>query len=276
MKIISWNILHGQPIPPANTPLSAEESHQILETVSSQLATIGVEVVGLQEVDAAQPRSCGVAQVAVIAQALGAEHWAYAPTIIGTPGEEWRSLTHGDQAIRTTSDSEEEASYGIGLISKIPVRSWHRKELGRSRVGLPLAIPSESDSKRSIRFIYVRDEPRVALAAELENGFTVVVTHLSFVPFVNYFQLVRIRRWLKGIPGIALIIGDLNLGWGLPVRGTHWRSLLTSKSYPSWDPKIQFDYITSDIRNFGERNIRPLEIPDLGISDHLPIGVDFD
>ena len=87
-------------------------------------------------------------------------------------------------------------------------------------MGLPLAIPAGDDegTRKKIQFIYVKDEPRVALAAELANGFTVVVTHLSFVPFVNYFQLMKIRRWLKRIPGEHLIVGDLNLGWSLSVR----------------------------------------------------------
>jgi endonuclease/exonuclease/phosphatase family metal-dependent hydrolase len=118
-------------------------------------------------------------------------------------------------------------------------------------------------------------EPRVALAAELVNGFTVVVTHLSFVPFVNYFQLIKIRRWLKEIPGEHLIVGDLNLGWSLPVRGTSWRSLNGRDTYPSWGAKIQFDYITARASSLGNLRYPPLEIPPLGISDHLPVGVEI-
>ena len=215
---------------------------------------------------------------------MGATDWAYAPTVIGTPGEKWRALTAEDHALRIGEHRSDHASYGIGLISTIPVTQWHRLELGRSRIGLPLLIPGDqgdqgdqsgTKKKSSLRFIYVRDEPRVALAAELENGYTVVVTHLSFVPIVNYFQLMKIRRWVAKLPGIHIIMGDLNLGWGLPVRGTHWRSLAVKNTYPSWGEKIQFDYITAHIPHFGERAVRTLEIPDLGISDHLPIGVEI-
>jgi hypothetical protein len=201
--------------------------------------------------------------------------------VIGTPGEKWRALTDSDADLRIGAHTSDHSSYGIGLISKIPVTTWHKLDLGRSRIGLPLAIPggdsdASSGSKRSIRFIYVRDEPRVALAAELANGYTVVVTHLSFFPGVNYFQLMKLRRWVAKLPGVHLIIGDLNLGWGLPVRGTHWRSLVVKNTYPSWGGKIQFDYITAHIPHFGERIVHPLTIPDLGISDHLPIGVELD
>jgi len=281
MKVISWNILHGQPLPPPNTPLDPQVAHNLLHSASTQLRELGCEILGVQEVDDLQARSSDLSQITAMAQSLGAVDWAYAPTVIGTPGEKWRALTKDEAPIRVGQHIADQSSYGIGLISRIPVKSWHHLKLGRSRIGLPLVIPvgdtgdAGEANKRSIRFIYVRDEPRVALAAELENGFTVVVTHLSFVPFVNYFQLMKIRRWLRNIPGIHIVIGDLNLGWGLPVRGTHWRSLLEKNTYPSWGAKIQFDYITAHIPHFGERSVSALEIPDLGISDHLPIGVEI-
>ena len=293
MKVISWNILHGQPLSPPTAPPSPEVAHSSLHKVSTQLSSIGCEILGIQEVDDRQVRSGDISQTTAIAKARGATHWAYAPTLIGTPGEKWRALNSSDEGIcvgrenavsasqsKSTSGPSEprepsEPSYGVGLISKIPVTAWHRLDLGRSRIGLPLAIPAGDGSQRSLRFIYVRDEPRVALAAELENGFTVVVTHLSFVPFVNYFQLIKIRRWLRNIPGVHILLGDLNLGWSLPVRGTHWRSLVEKNTYPSWGAKIQFDYITAHIPHFGERSVSVLDIPDLGISDHLPIGVEI-
>ena len=277
MKLVSWNILHGQSIPP--TPESSSEVLENLKTAAKRLSDAGVEVLALQEVDHGQERSGKIDQVEVLATQLGAQYWAFAPTVVGTPGEQWRSLSRGDDLLITSEKSavNQLPHYGIGLISKIPVTSWHRLELGQSRVGLPLAIPAggEEGARKKIQFIYVKDEPRVALAAELANGFTVVVTHLSFVPFVNYFQLMKIRRWLKNIPGEHLIIGDLNLGWSLPVRGTSWRSLNERNTYPSWGAKIQFDYITAHIPSFGERHSSPLEVPELGISDHLPIGVEI-
>jgi len=276
MKVISWNLLHGQPLPPPSEPLPAREAARLLKVAGGQLSALGVDLLGLQEVDADQPRSASLSQVEILADAIGARYWAFAPAIMGTPGESWRRLHSQEQVIETQSVKGSQARYGIGLISTIPVKKWHRLELGRSRVGLPLAIPAGSDSKRGpIRFIYVRDEPRVALAAELENGFTVAVTHLSFVPFVNYHQLMKVRRWLKALPGNPIVMGDLNLGWALPVRGTHWRSLRTMNTYPSWASKIQFDYITAHLPHFGERTICEIVIPDLGISDHLPIGVEI-
>lgn len=255
-----------------------------LSKASKILQELGVDILGLQEVDYQQERSGNSSQVENIAKDLGSKFWAYAPTLIGTPGRSWRPLGGSDRKIISSELTPEvlnensDSSYGIGLVSSIHVTSWHRLELGRSKVGLPLAVPAPDTSggkRNGVRFFYVRDEPRVALAAVLENGFTVIVTHLSFVPFVNYYQLMKIRRWSKRLPGISIILGDLNLGWDLPVRGTHWRSLARANTYPSWSPKIQFDYVTAHLPTFGERNISTIAIPLLGVSDHLPLGVEI-
>jgi hypothetical protein len=146
-------------------------------------------------------------------------------------------------------------SYGIGLITNIPVTKWEVLALGKSVIGLPLVFPAgdaNGSSKPKLRFIYVKDEPRYAVAAQLENGFTVVNMHLSFVPFVNLFQLWRVKRWLAKMPGKHILLGDLNLPFDLPVKFSKWKSLVSMASYPTWQPKIQFDYILSD--NFGRIN----------------------
>ncbi len=123
--------------------------------------------------------------------------------------------------------------------------------------------------------IYVADEPRVALAATLENGWTVINTHLSFVPFVNLFQLRKIKQWAKKLGKQygtqVLIIGDLNLPKGIPAIGSSWNSLITQNTYPSWGAKIQFDYILSNTLKAGQ--YEALETVATGISDHLPIRV---
>ena len=91
MKLVSWNILHGQSIPPALK--SSATLLKNLETAAASLAAAGVEVLALQEVDHGQERSGKIDQVQVLAGGLGAKYWAFAPTVIGTPGEQWRSLS---------------------------------------------------------------------------------------------------------------------------------------------------------------------------------------
>jgi len=166
-------------------------------------------------------------------------------------------------------------SYGIGIVSKIPVRSWHRLDLGNSPLGLPLVVPGDETGKGKPRFIYVKDEPRLALAAVLENGWTVVNTHLSFVPFFNLVQLKRVKKWALSLAQETntrpLILGDLNLPKNLPVTFSSWKSLVSANTYPSWGAKIQFDYLL--VPELPAGGFQGLPISTTGISDHLPISV---
>jgi endonuclease/exonuclease/phosphatase family metal-dependent hydrolase len=238
------------------------------------------EIYALQEVDHFLPRSQSLPQMRDIAESIGARDWAMGPSVIGTPGESWRKKHDHEPEIITNASSHTELMhecYGIGIVSKIPVLSWHRLNLGNSPLGLPLVVPGDESGKGRPRFIYVKDEPRLALAAVLENGFTVINTHLSFVPGFNLAQLRRVKKWgleLAESTGTrAIVVGDLNLPKNLPIVASDWKSLITQNTYPSWGGKIQFDYILSPDLTFGEysaRNFAPT-----GVSDHLPIGVEI-
>ena len=228
---------------------------------------LGSDVAGFQEVDHHLARSGNEPQMHIAAQSLGAKYWAFAPSVIGTPGEVRRHLNNTDQRIVIRESDNKVGSYGIGIVSRIPVIKWERLELGRSLVGLPLLIPAE----KGVRAIYVNDEERVALAAHLDNGWIVINTHLSFVPFVNLYQLGKVKQWAKklseGGKYKVLIIGDLNL----PKNLSGWNSLITQKSYPSWGAKVQFDYILSNTLDSSQIEVLPTSIT--GVSDHLPISI---
>jgi endonuclease/exonuclease/phosphatase family metal-dependent hydrolase len=258
--------------------------------------------VGVQEVDAFQDRSDQVFQVADLASQLSAKHFAFVRCVIGTPGFKWRKVKSDEAILMASSDStninstniagekvlndDKPPSYGIGLITNIPVTKWEVLALGKSVIGLPLVFPAgntdsadaaNSSAKPKLRFIYVKDEPRYAVAAQLENGFTVVNMHLSFVPFVNLFQLWRVKRWLAKMPGKHILLGDLNLPFDLPVKFSKWKSLISMASYPTWQPKIQFDYILSDNFVVGKSSkdlIKPIFLKS-DISDHLPVTIEI-
>jgi hypothetical protein len=215
-----------------------------------------------------------------IAESLGARDWAMGPSVIGTPGESWRKKYDHEPEIITNASPHAELMhecYGIGIVSKIPVISWHRLNLGNSPLGLPLIVPGDESGKGKPRFIYVKDEPRLALAVVLENGFTVINAHLSFVPGFNLAQLRRVKKWgrqLSESTGTrAIVVGDLNLPKNLPILASDWKSLVTQNTYPSWGGKIQFDYILSQDLAFGEYSVR--NFAPTGVSDHLPIGVEI-
>ena len=274
MRITSWNLLHGQGAP------NIRAIANTLDVGNSDF------VIGVQEVDAYQDRSDQVFQVAELASELGAAHFGFVRCVIGTPGFKWRRVRKDEVVLITNSDSanvsgetgrnsDNPPSYGIGIITNIPVTKWELLPLGKSVVGLPLVFPdasAESGARPKLRFIYVKDEPRYAVAAQLENGYTVVNVHLSFVPFVNLFQLWRVKRWLAKMPGKHFLIGDLNLPFEIPVKLSKWKSLVSMASYPTWQPKIQFDYILSD--NTTSVAVRPIQIRS-EISDHLPVTIEI-
>lgn len=243
----------------------------------SAITKIAPQVLAVQEVDHFLPRSNSVNQIQEIATAMKAVDWAFAPAIIGTPGEKWRALNNSDESIITAAHKSHTGGYGIAFASTIPVTAYERIELGRSVVGMPLLVPGGEDGRGKPKFIYVHDEPRVALVAHLENGWSIISTHLSFVPGLNVVQLKKLKRWAEKSAAQTgnrvVIMGDLNLPKGLPVVGSKWNSLATQNTYPSWGAKIQFDYIlTKD----SVKKLKVIPTTATGISDHLPITVEID
>src|SRR5687768_8933464 len=80
MRLATVNLLGGR---------SIAHGEVVENELREAAAMVAADVVALQEVDRAQPRSHGVDQTAVFAEALGAEHWRFLPTLHGTPGEAW-------------------------------------------------------------------------------------------------------------------------------------------------------------------------------------------
>jgi endonuclease/exonuclease/phosphatase family metal-dependent hydrolase len=272
MRVISWNLLHGQKIPPTDSQNWQLELEAAAKNVAEKMQP---DFLAMQEVDNFQTRSGGINQSKLIAEVMHLKYWAYLPTLIGTPGEKWRKIENLDQAIITSDNykSSDVASYGIALATNQPIKKLYAKKLGRSLIGMPLLIPN--DDGKGVRFIYVKDEPRVALIAELENGLTIATTHLSFVPGVNIFQLNKLSSFLKKAAGVSFLAGDLNLPANLPSKLSGFRSVLSQSTYPSWGPKIQFDYIMARKSLLKTSQVTYQEIKPInpGISDHIPIGV---
>jgi endonuclease/exonuclease/phosphatase family metal-dependent hydrolase len=270
MRVISWNLLHGQVIP----PLAEQDWQQNLITSAKDVAKhFQPDFISLQEVDYLQPRSGNINQTKLIAESMGLKYWYYLPALLGTPGSRWQKVKNLEPGIisQNTNNPSPNTSYGIGFATSVPIKKIYTKALGRSIIGMPLLVPK--DNGKGARFIYVKDEPRVALIAELENGLTIATTHLSFVPFVNVFQLNRLIIALKKLSGVPVLVGDLNLPANIPSKLSGFKSVISQSTYPSWKPKIQFDYIM--VANNQEVQATPLSTIKPDISDHVPIGAEL-
>lgn len=232
------------------------------------------DVIGLQEVDYFLSRSGNHNQVGNVAAMMSTSYWAFAPSLMGSPDEDWRNPHESDEKVVTNTSEAAVPGYGIGMVSKIPVVSWHRLDLKGSPVGVLMTFPVDGKMKR----FYVRDHPRSALGAVLDNGWLIINTHLSFVPFFNFFQLLKIKHWANTLnitdKSKIIIMGDLNIPFAIFVRGFNWRSLATQRTFPSWYPRVQIDFFLS--QKLHPADVRHIQYPHSGMSDHLPLQIEVE
>ena len=242
--------------------------------LSAALGQLASDVIGLQEVDYFLDRSGNHNQTANVASMMAANYWAFAPSLMGSPDDDWRNPNESDDKLITNKSEVAPPAYGIGMASKIAVTAWHRLDLKGSPIGVLMAFPVEGKMKR----FYVRDHPRSALAATLENGWLIVNTHLSFVPGFSLAQLIKIKRWANTL-GVTdkskiIIMGDLNIPFGIFARGFTWKSLATMRTFPSWYPKVQIDYFLS--QGLTAKDVTHIQYPHSGMSDHLPLQIEVE
>ncbi len=253
MRLATLNLLNGMSL--ADRSVSPER-------LAEAVRELRADVVGLQEVDRFQPRSHSGDLTRQVAEAVGAEHWRFVPALMGTPGGQWRAATDED-------DESPDAAYGIGLVSRWPVRSWHVTRLAAASVRSPVVLPG------SKQVIWLRDEPRVGLAAVVETPaglMTIATTHLSFVPVWNGVQLRTLVADLARLPGPRVLLGDLNMPPPVPRLLSRWQVLARTATYPAWDPKIQLDHAlgSGDLPR-----VTAVEAPRLAVSDHCGLLVEL-
>ncbi len=253
MRLATLNLLNG---------MSLEDRSVSPDRLAAAVQELAADVVGLQEVDRGQPRSHGADLTRQVAEAMDHAHWRFVPALVGTPGGTWRAAHDGD------TDSSE-ASYGIGLVSRWPVRSWHVTRLPASPLRSPVVIPGTK------QLIWLKDEPRVGLAAVVETplgAMTIATTHLSFVPGWNGKQLRTFTAALAELPGPRVLLGDLNMPPPFPRALTRWQVLAKTPTYPAWDPKIQLDHV---LGSGSLPPVRTVESPQLAVSDHRALLVEL-
>jgi endonuclease/exonuclease/phosphatase family metal-dependent hydrolase len=230
------------------------------------LAGVDVDVLAVQEIDVGQPRSHGLSQPAEVAAALGAVDWRFAAAVDGTP-DPFRSWQPVDPPVLAgPDDAPDGPRYGIALFSRLPVRRWSVRALGTGRARLPIQAPDPRTG--TVRWWWFPDEPRLAVAAELD-GCTVVGTHLSFAPHTAVRQLLRLRRWAHELPGAVLLAGDLNLAGPVPARLIGGTRLVSAPTYPGGNPRLQYDHLLA----LGPMTGTDPEVRVLPVGDHRLVTV---
>lgn len=247
LRLATWNLLHGR---------SLDHGGTLASDLESGAAMLDPHVLALQEVDRGQERSGQTDQTAVIADAAAATWSAFVPSLWGVPGEQWQPLGADDP------HNSDRPAYGVGLVSRLAVIEWDVLRFEPAPLAMPLFVPGRG-------FVAVDDEPRVAIAAVLagpSGPFTVVATHLSFVPGFNARQLRRIVTWVRGKPAPRLVLGDLNLPGRVPQWVSGWTQLARTPTYPSWRPRVQFDHALAT--GIAEHQVMSVESLRLPVSDH--------
>jgi endonuclease/exonuclease/phosphatase family metal-dependent hydrolase len=259
VRLGTFNLMHGR---------SLDDGRVDPQRLHDAVAGLDVDVLGMQEVDRDQPRSGSADLAAVAAAALGdgASH-RFAPAVVGTPGVAFRAVTVADP-------DPGEPHYGVALASRWPVASWHVRRLPAAPLRAPVWVPGPRGG-----LLMIDDEPRVLLAAVVHapaGPITVATTHLSFVPGWNVWQLRRAVRVLRGLPAPRFLLADLNLPGRLAGLASRWRMLAVTATYPSGQPRIQFDHVLLDRRG-GEAvaPVRSVHTPRVALSDHRPLVVEL-
>ncbi len=252
MRLATFNILSGR---------SLHDDQVDVERYADAVRSLDADVLALQEVDRNQGRSQHTDLTAVAAEAMGATDHRFVAALTGTPGSTWMAATGEEQP--------DEAAYGIALLSRHPVSSWEVVRLPPMRMKVPMWWPGSRMPS------WVRDEPRVGVAAAVETPdgpLTVVNTHLSFLRWWNPHQLRVLLRSLAHRHERLVLLGDLNMPPRRAHKITGMRPLATHVTFPADKPREQIDHVLTHDHLVVTHD----EARQLPMSDHRALVVDVD
>lgn len=148
MRVGSFNLLSGR---------SPSDNLTTPDRLASAITALDVDVLGLQEVDRFQTRSGQDDQAELAAKAMRANEFRFSETICGKM--ESAGWTPG-RAPDPAGLAPVGPGYGIALLSRLPVQSWHELQLPAPRLAYPTLVGGQSENRR-LRFEKDR-QPRPA------------------------------------------------------------------------------------------------------------------
>jgi endonuclease/exonuclease/phosphatase family metal-dependent hydrolase len=251
MRIATFNILSGR---------SPGDDQVYPDRFAETIRHLDADLLGLQEVDRNQPRSQHADLAAIAADAMGAREHRFVAALHGTPAD-WTAGTGEEQP--------DAAAYGVAFLSRYPVTGWQAVRLPAA----PVRVPHRWHGH--LRPSWVRDEPRIAVVADVEapgGPLRVVTTHLSFLRGWNLRQLRVLLRGLGDRTAPTVLMGDLNMGRRPAERVTGMRPLVAGATFPSWAPQLQIDHLLATSSVPSARSGGPVQLP---VSDHCALVADL-
>jgi endonuclease/exonuclease/phosphatase family metal-dependent hydrolase len=263
-RFVSANLLHG---------ISLADGQVHSDQMVADLRALRPDVLGIQEVDSHLARSAMAHQTAELVAAVDpSAHWRFVPAILGEPGGSWHPATDDDISGDDLAPMDR-AAYGVGLVVRWPVESWHVIRVPPFRFRTPVFIPGLK------KWLWIDDEPRVCVAAVCQAPWgltTVATTHLSFVPGWNIRQLRHICNALAQLPGSRILLGDLNLPGALPKLASGWLPLTPAlPTFPGPAPRMQLDHVLTHPKKTALR-VRSASAHSLSFSDHRIVAVEVE
>ncbi len=207
-----------------------------LQRIKEFIRETDPDLVGLVEVDTGSIRSRRVNQAEALAEALG-HYSSY-------------QCKYGEQSIN----------------NRLPIM--------RNQANAFLAAPRVHGE----RFHYF-DTGIKRLIIELElDDVAVFLVHLSVKYRHRHYQLRHLHEMIKATKKPVIVAGDFNTFWGehemylfMEAAGLRNANKEGLPSYPARSPRQQLDFIL-----YGEGlSVQHFEIPDVRLSDHLPLLCDF-
>lgn len=236
LRVATLNMQHGTPAKGSELSGSRPDAESLL-ALADELRGHQVDVLCLQEVDQCQRRSGGLNQAEILARELGMPFFRFASFFRGwVAGPRWRPRR---------SDAGGRMAFGVAVLSRLPVSSWHIAPMGQVLPRVQLTrTPGPAWSPRS--HLRVVDVSRALLAAQLstpEGGFTIATTHLPSDAPAAAEQLRDAVAALELLPGPHVLAGDLNLDPEPVDEITGMRPLARGLTFSNEWPRRQIDHL---------------------------------
>ncbi len=239
MRFLLYNICYATHGNQSKLPLIGMlgRTHNHLDEITEFIHPLNPDVIGLIEVDNGSYRSRKKSQAEVIAQELGHFH-SYC------------------------------SKYGT-------TSRWQRVPIYKNQGNAFLA----KDTIRGEKFHYFdRGMKKLVIELELEHV-TFFLVHLALTYKARQEQILHLYRLVKETRRPYILAGDFNAFMGedeiqllMSASGLQNADKGMQPSYPSHNPKKHLDFILHS----PEIQINKFWMPDVQLSDHLPLVIDFE